>query len=240
MAFTAAYLANHHTPTDKWSYGLHRLEPLSAFLNGILLFPMLLFILHESYQRILAPISIATTPTLIIATTGLFINLGSVYILHDNHSLSLNERGALYHLLGDTGASLAVIISTLLIRYTGLVLIDAILAILIALFIIWSALKLLKGSGEIFLHISPLNPQTVRSQLHTLPINEIIDLHLWQICSELTIATVHIHASPESIDELEQFTHDIHHELDNLGIDHATVELCRGTHCEKHQLTHSH
>ena len=47
MAFAAASLAERYDGSDRWSYGLHRLEPLSAFLNGVLLIPMVGYILYE-------------------------------------------------------------------------------------------------------------------------------------------------------------------------------------------------
>ena len=74
MAFAAAYVASEYDTSDRWSYGLHRLEPLSAFLNGVLLVPMVAFVLYESYGRFLDPVAIATVPTLAIAVGGLCVN----------------------------------------------------------------------------------------------------------------------------------------------------------------------
>lgn len=62
MAFAAAHVADRYGGSDRWSYGLHRLEPLAAFLNGLLLLPMVGFILWEAYQRFLNPIEIGTVP----------------------------------------------------------------------------------------------------------------------------------------------------------------------------------
>ena len=74
MAFAAAYVASEYDTSDRWSYGLHRLEPLSAFLNGVLLVPMVAFVLYESYGRFLDPVAIATVPTLAIAVGRLCVN----------------------------------------------------------------------------------------------------------------------------------------------------------------------
>ena len=74
IAFAAAYVASEYDTSDRWSYGLHRLEPLSAFLNGVLLVPMVAFVLYESYGRFLDPVAIATVPTLAIAVGGLCVN----------------------------------------------------------------------------------------------------------------------------------------------------------------------
>lgn len=239
MAFAAAYVAANYETSDRWSYGLHRLEPLSAFLNGVLLIPMVGFILYEAYQRFLDPVAIATWSTLAIAVGGLLVNLLSVYVL-EGGEMSLNERGAFYHLLGDAGGSIAVIVSVLAVEYTGIQVIDPIVAALIAVIIVWSAMKLLQGSGEIFLHKAPFDVHEVRAAIEDIEEVEYVDdLHAWQICSELTIATTHVETTVETVTEIEDVTHHVHDVLAENSVDHATVELCpacddRSTHLTSH------
>jgi len=226
MAWAASYVAGHHTGSDRWSYGLHRLEPLSAFLNGALLLPMVAFILWESYQRFLDPVGIGTGPTLAIAIGGLVVNLVSVWILEDGE-MSLNERGAFYHLLGDAGGSVAVIVSTLVVGYTDLVWLDPLTAGLIAVLVVWSAGKLLRGSGAIFLGRSPVDPDRLRAAIADVEgVTGVIDLHAWQICSELTVATAHVGTSTQTMAEAAALNREVHAVLGKYGVDHATVELC--------------
>jgi len=225
MAFAASYVADHYGDGDRWSYGLHRLEPFAAFLNGLLLLPMVGFILWESYQRFLEPIAIGTGPTLVIAFGGLMVNIGSVYILQGGE-MSLNERGAFYHLLGDAGGSVAVIVSTAVIELTGYQIIDPITAGLIAVVIIWSAGKVLRGSGAIFFHRSPFDQSEVRKNLQEIEgVAAVDDLHAWQICSQITVATTHLESDAETIAEAETIRQCVHESLESHGVDHATVEL---------------
>jgi cobalt-zinc-cadmium efflux system protein len=239
MAFAAAYVATNFDTSERWSYGLHRLEPLSAFLNGALLIPMVGFILYESYQRFFHPVPIDTIPTLVLAVFGLLINAVSVYVI-EGDEMSLNERGAFYHLLGDAGGSIAVIVSVLVVEYTGIQMIDPITAVLISAIIVWSAVQLLKGSGAIFLHKSPFDVGEVRAAIKEVDgVDAIDDLHAWQICSELTIATTHVETTVETRDESEQTKRQIHDVLAANGVNHATVELCaeyddRPTHLNSH------
>ncbi len=239
MAFAAAYVADHYDEGDQWSYGLHRLEPTAAFLNGILLLPMVGFILWESYQRFLNPIEIGTGPTLAIAFGGLLVNVGSVYVLQGGE-MSLNERGAFYHLLGDAGGSVAVIVSTVVIEVTGVRIVDPITAALIAVVITWSAGNVLRGSGAIFFHRSPFDAGEIRAHLREIEgVEEIDDLHGWQVCSQITVATTHIETGVETMAEAEDVSQRVHKELAHHGVDHATVELCpayddRSTHLNDH------
>ncbi|MFC4451986.1 cation diffusion facilitator family transporter [Halorussus aquaticus] len=225
MAFGASYTAERFEGGDEWSYGLHRLEPIAAFLNGILLVPMVGYILWESYQRFLDPVAIDPTMTLIIAVGGLLVNLGSVYIVQGGE-MSLNERGAFYHLLGDAGGSVAVIISTLAVVMFDLPIADPAAAVLIGVLILVSAGKVLRGSTSILLERSPISPGELRDELMTIDgIEDVDDLHVWQVCSQLTVATVRLQYEPTSLDQQQTIRSRVHQLLSDRGIDHATVEL---------------
>lgn len=241
MAFVAAYVAENHGEGDRWSYGLHRLEPFAAFLNGLLLLPMVGFILWESYQRFLDPVDIGVGPTIAIAFGGLLVNVGSVYVLQGG-DMSLNERGAFYHLLGDAGGSVAVIVSTLLIAVTGLQFIDPIVAGLIAVIIIWSAGKVLRGSSAIFLQRTPFDQEDVRTTLLEIDgVTTVDDLHAWQICSQVTVATTYLCTDVETIDDAKTLTRQVHEALADKGVNHATVELNFGSENHDSRLqAHSH
>ena len=130
IAYITAHVAETREESEVWNFGFHRLETMAAFFNGALLLPMAGYIIWESYQRYINPTQIGTLPTLIIGIGGLIVNLISVYYL-EGDEMSLNEKGAFYHLLGDAGGSIAVIISTLTIRYTRILATDPITAILI-------------------------------------------------------------------------------------------------------------
>ncbi|MFB6207343.1 MAG: cation diffusion facilitator family transporter [Haloglomus sp.] len=239
MAFAAAYVADHYGDGDEWSYGLHRLEPTAAFLNGILLLPMVGFILWKSYQRFLNPIEIGTGPTLAIAFGGLLVNVGSVYVLQGG-KMSLNERGAFYHLLGDAGGSIAVIVSTVVVEVTGIRIVDPITAALVAVVVTWSAVKVLRGSGAIFFHRTPFDTDEIRTHLLGVAgVESVDDLHAWQICSQITVATTHLETDVETMAEAEDVSRRVHDELAHHGVDHATVELSpayddRSTHLNDH------
>lgn len=225
MAFGASYTAERFEGGEAWSYGLHRLEPVAAFLNGILLVPMVGYILWESYQRFLNPVDIDPVLTLVVATGGLLVNIGSVYILQGGE-MSLNERGAFYHLLGDAGGSVAVIISTLAVAVLDLPVADPAAAVLIGVLILWSAGKVLRESTAILLERSPIDPTDLRNELTGIDgVERVDDLHVWQVCSQLTVGTVRLVDSATTIEEREAIRSRVHASLTERGIDHATIEL---------------
>ncbi len=229
MAFGASYTAERFEGGQEWSYGLHRLEPVAAFVNGVLLVPMVGYIVWESYQRFLEPVTIDPTMTLIIAVGGLLVNVVSVVVVQ-GEDMSLNERGAFYHLLGDAGGSVAVIVSTLAIVVFNLPVADPIAAVLIGILILVSAVKVLRESAWILLERSPLSPDELREELCAIDAVEgVDDLHIWQVCSQLTVATVRLRHTTTSLDQQQTTRSRVHQYLESRGIDHATVELISNT-----------
>ncbi|ELY62536.1 cation diffusion facilitator family transporter [Natronococcus jeotgali] len=236
IALGATVIARRSNPGGRWSYGLHRIEPFSAFLNGVLLIPMVLYLVYESYQRYLSPVEIDTTMTLILATGGLLINVASVYILQ-GRKMSLNERGAFYHLLGDAGASIAVIVSMLVIRFTDVYLVDPATAVIIAGLIIWSAVILLRESGAIFFQQSPIEPEEVQPFIEALDgVETVEDLHIWALSSQIAVASVYVTDSTATLNERDALVTQIHDLLKSeFDITHATVEIVAQQH--EHTLT---
>lgn len=231
IALGATIIARRSNPGGRWTFGLFRVEPFAAFLNGVLLVPMVLYLVYESYQRYLSPVEIDATMTMMLAAGGLLVNIGSVYVLQGGE-MSLNERGAYYHLLGDAGASVAVIVSMLVIRVTGLAIIDPLTAVLIAGLIIWSAVTLLRESGAIFFQQSPLNPEQIRTALTAMDgVEAVEDLHVWSLSSQISVASVYVTDSTTTIDDRDALVAKIHTVLESeFDITHSTVEIVHEQH----------
>lgn len=225
MAFGAVYTAEQYEASEEWSYGLHRLEPSAALLNGVLLIPMALYIAYEAYTRFIDPVSV--DPILIagVAAVGLVINIVSVYIPRGDE-MSLNEEGALYHLLDNTGASVVVIVTMVLITVADLRIADPTTAVLIVVLVIWSAIRVLRDSVCLLLERSPVPIKGVRSAISEIDsIRSVEDIHIWQICSQLTVATVRVQNHSTTLDDQQTIRETIHDQLTDFGVDHATIEL---------------
>ena len=225
MAFSASYTAERFEGGERWSYGLHRLEPVAAFLNGVLLVPMVGYIVWEAYQRVLDPIAINAELTLVIAVGGLLVNGGSGAV-RQGGEMSLNERGAFYHLLGDAGGSVAVIVSTIAVAVFDLPVADPAAAVLIGALVLWSAGKVLWESTSILLQRSPTSPAQLRERLAAVEgVDAVEDLHVWQVCSQLTVGTVRVVSESAEVDSRRALQQRIHDVFSEHGVDHATVEV---------------
>ena len=194
IAITAIKFGNK--PSDfRRTFGYKRLEILAAALNAAILILVSIYILYEAIFRFFNPAPINTDGMLIIGSLGVIINLISLKILHSTDSNNLNIKAAYLEVFADMLGSLAVITAGLVIRYTGWLLIDPILAVLIGFLVLPRAYKLLLESINILLNGVPqdVDIQKLYDDLINVPcIDNVHDLHVWAITSGHNSLTAHI------------------------------------------------
>ncbi|QOR38058.1 cation transporter [Billgrantia diversa] len=213
---------------DRRSYGYYRVQTLAAFVNGLALIAIVVWIAIEAIRRFMSPVEVMGVPMLVIAVLGLFVNLVVFATLHGGDRQNLNIRGAALHVLGDLLGSVAAIVAALVILTSGWTPIDPLLSLLVAALILRSAWKLTLESGHILLEGSPLDAQA--SQLRreipeALPVvHDIHHVHVWSLTPGHRLASLHAaveagenrQAALVAIQALLAERYDIHH---------ATIQL---------------
>ena len=183
-------------PADaKRSYGYARMEAIGALINGGLLFLVAGYILWEAVLRFNDPPQVASRGMLIIATLGLVVNLISMRLLKAGSGTSLNVRGAYLEVWADMLGSVGVIIAATIIYFTGWVLADPILAVLIGLWVLPRTWSLLRDAGHVLMQGVPdgLPIDDVRRRMLSHPgVREIHDLHVWALGSKEPVLTAHV------------------------------------------------
>lgn len=213
--------------TAKKTYGYYRLEILAAFVNGIALVLISLFVIYEAYERWTAPPEIKGFELTLIAVGGLLVNIVCAWLLHGEHAQDLNMRGAWLHVIGDALGSVTAIIAGLLIVGFGWLWADAVCSVLISLIIIFGAWNLIKESVNVLLEGTPahINLKAVEDAIrNTENVADVHDLHVWTITSGMEALSVHIiHAEkvPQKV-LLQTVRAKLH---DEFGIDHLTIQL---------------
>jgi cobalt-zinc-cadmium efflux system protein len=218
-------------PASKTStYGPKRLEVLIAFISAATLVVIAVFIIIEAYQRFLDPQPI-THPYLFMAIAGIGLvgNLLSVLLLSSEKNKSLNMKTAWLHMAFDTASSAVVLIGGAVILATGLVIIDTILSVAIALAIFWSSYLVIKEAIMIMLEAVPagLNFDEVLAAIQSVPkVRDVHDLHIWSLSSNEIALSCHVCLDDEEYRNGMQFITSINELLSSrFGIGHATIQL---------------
>ncbi len=213
--------------TSKKTYGYYRLEILAAFVNGIALVLLSVWIIYEAFQRWSSPPQIKGFELTMIAMGGLIVNIIAAFLLHSDHKHDLNMRGAFLHVMGDLLGSVAAIIAGILILSFGWLWADAVCSVLISLIIIFGAWRLILESVNVLLEGTPshINLGAVEEEiLNTAGVGGVHDLHVWTISSGIEALSAHI-THDESVIHSELLTAIRQKLHDGFGIDHLTIQM---------------
>ena len=167
---------------------------------------------------------------LAVAIVGLIANFISAWLLHGTSKSDLNVRSAFLHMLADTLSSIIIIIGAVVIYFTGWNIIDPILSIGIAVVILGWGWQLFKDSINILLEAAPkgMDSDQISSFLkERIPeIEEVTDLHVWVITSNMYSLTTHIKLKAGQERDDSEVLVEIKRELDKeFSIGHTTIEL---------------
>lgn len=228
LALFALWFSRRRAPVGL-TFGYLRFEILAALLNGVALLGITFFIFYEAWQRIAAPPEVRSDPMLVVAILGLLVNMASFWILSRGGGHSLNERGALLHILGDMLGSVGAIVAALVMRATGWFLADPIVSAVIGLLILRSTWELLRETVNILMEGTPIHLSfaEVHAAMEAVPgVDEVKDLHLWSIASGFDALSAHV-VVPDvgQSDEIRLSLRKLLHE--RFNITHTTLEIQR-------------
>jgi cobalt-zinc-cadmium efflux system protein len=252
LAIAVAAIRVGRRPADaKRTYGYHRFEILAAAFNALLLFAVAIYILYEAWERFRSPAYVESTAMLVVAVLGLVVNFVSMRLLRSGSEESLNVKGAYLEVWSDMLGSLAVIVGALVIRFTGWIWVDAVIAVAIGLWVLPRTWVLLKASLNILLEGTPEGidvGEVSRTMLSVQGVDSVHDLHVWALTSGKNSLTAHI-VHGEGIDNaglIERLKEVL---ADQSRIHHTTLQLERYA-CEhsadgcnfvdKRHATHEH
>ena len=240
LAWWAAHLSKRGFD-QQLSYGYHRFQVLAAFVNGLTLVGLIIWITVEAVQRLISPESMNPWPTLIVASLGFIVNLVAFRLLHDT-SGNTNIRSAALHVLGDLLGSVAAMIAAAVVMIWGWLYADPVLTLAIVVILGRGAFGVLRESAHILLEGVPAGVNL--AQIKTTLTEEIKDVdgvhhvHAWGLTAEKPLLTLHA-LIPENA-EVQQVVADIKRLLkERFDIEHSTIQVELGP-CPDDQHGHGH
>ncbi|WP_369049004.1 cation diffusion facilitator family transporter [Tenacibaculum sp. UWU-22] len=216
--------------TKVYTYGYKKASILASLINAVLLIIVVINIVKASVERFNNPPEITGKVIIITATIGVFINTISAFLFFKGQKDDINVKGAFLHLVVDALVSFGVVISGIVIYYTGWNIIDPFISLIIALVIIFSTWGLLKESVKLSLDGVPkdIDTEKINTLLLKNPlVKEVHHTHIWAISTNTNALTTHIYVdtknyTPEIISKLKK---EINHQLAHQNIQHVTLQF---------------
>ena len=230
-------------PNEKYTYGYARFSVLGGLITTLILLVSSIIIIYNAILRIINPTPIDYNGMIIFAIIGLVVNVVATYFTHGGKSI--NQKAVNLHMLEDVLGWAVVLVGAIVMRFTSLYIIDPILSIIVALFIIINSLKNLKEILDIFLIKKPKDIDTDHLISHLKEIDGVEDIHhihIWSLDGLLHCATLHVVCN--SIES--ELKNKIKAELSEHGIAHSTIEMetkedeCSEKDCQINHISHSH
>ena len=211
------------------TFGYHRAEVLASMANGILLCAISVWIFFEAYQKTFSPRPIDAQIVLAVAAIGLAGNLVIMKILKHDQDKSLNVKSAFSHILYDIISSIAVISVGIITYFTGLYVLDPLIAFLIAAFIARSGYNIVKESAHILLEGAPahINIEEIRDLIRKMEkVIDVYDLHVWTISTGMNALSGHIVVPDQMLSQADKVVQTINKVLsERYSINHTTLQV---------------
>jgi cobalt-zinc-cadmium efflux system protein len=212
------------------TFGLRRVEILSALANGLTLLILAALIAYDAVRRLFAPPDVRGGLVLAVALVGIVVNLAAVWMLSGANRRSLNVEGSFQHMLTDLYGFIGTAIAGGVILVSGFQRADPIVSLLIAALMTRSGVALVRESGRVFLEAAPrgLDPQEIGRALVAQPgVVEVHDLHVWEVTSGFPALSAHVlvgadsdcHAARRRIEAMLRERFALEHTT--LQVDHA-------------------
>ncbi len=224
LAALAAWIA-HRPPSARHSYGFVRAEVIAALINSIAMLAVITWIAVEAIGRLRHPQVVAGGPVMVVAALGLLVNLVVAFVLSKEQH-SINTRAAMVHVMGDLLGSVAALAAGMVIYFTGWMLIDPILSLVVAALILFSSLNLLREALHVLMEGVPHDMQLEevgQAMAEQAGVSSVHDLHIWTLSSGKVALSAHIVLNdlnnwPEILDGMRHMLHD------HFDIDHVTLQ----------------
>jgi cobalt-zinc-cadmium efflux system protein len=212
------------------TFGYQRAGVLAAFTNAILLIVVALVLFWEAIERFRHPVAVHESWMIGVSLLALAIN-GGITLGLVRSRRDINLRSLLLHNFGDAISNIGILAGAVAIRMTGAQWLDPAIGVAIAALVLWSTNGLLREAGNILLEGLPRGihlESVARSILSIKGVQEVHDIHIWTIGTELLALSCHVRIPDMHMDESEKILKTIMERLDtDFHISHTTVQFER-------------
>ncbi|MBR2678315.1 MAG: cation transporter [Bacilli bacterium] len=229
---------------DKYTYGYVRFSVLGGVITTTILLVGSILVIIGAVKRIFNPVEVNYSGMIIFAILGVILNCIAAYVTREGDSI--NQKSVNLHMLEDVLGWIIVLIGAIIMNFTDIRILDSLMSIGVALFILINSLKNLKQVLDIFLEKTPSNVNLEHLKKHLLEIKGIDDIHhihVWSIDGYNNYATMHIVTKVKDISKVKKL---VREELEEHNICHAILETedeaCDETECNPilHSEEHHH
>ena len=232
LSLVISYVANRlgrKKASSLKTFGYKRAEIMAAFVNACTLIVVAVVLMKEAVERLLEPQLIESNLVIWLSLVGILANGFSVLLLKNDSNDNMNMKSAYLHLLTDMMASIAVLVGGLLMKFYQIYWIDAVLTMLIGIYLIYMGYDLLKESTKVLMLFTPKSiviKDIVESICTIEPVKNVHHVHIWQLNEDEVHMEAHIDFKEDiKLSEFDAILERIEeHVYHKHGINHVNIQ----------------
>ena len=212
--------------TPKYTYGYKKSTVLISLLNSVILLIAVGVIVAESIGRMMHPEPVVGGAIAWTAGVGVVINGFTAWLFMKDKDRDLNVKGAYLHMAADALVSVGVLVSGLVISWTGWTIVDPIVGLVVAGVIVASVWSLTRDSLRLSLDGVPggIDVAEIEQAMTAVPgVRAVHHIHVWAISTTENALTAHVVL--DSLSRMEGVKYALKELLEHEGIPHATLEF---------------
>lgn len=217
-------------PDENFTYGYLRYSVIGSVITSVILLFGSIMVIYNAVGRLINPVEINYSGMIVFAVFGVAVNFLAAFFTRSGDSL--NQKAVNLHMLEDVLGWAVVLVGAVIMNFTDISVIDPLMSIAVAIFILISTLGNLKEAIDLFLEKKPESISLDEVKEHILEVEGVLDvhhIHVWSLDGVNNCATMHIVTDSD----FSTVKKEVKEELREHGISHATLELENSNeHCE--------
>jgi len=213
----------------RYSYGYRRFSLLGALLNAVILIAGSVFIITEAIPRLLHPEAANAVGMMWFAIAGVILN-GIAVLRLRSRGTSMNARVVAWHLIEDVLGWIAVLIVSIVMQFWHLPILDPILSLLIASYILYyNVFVNFNKTIKLFLQAVPDEVDTARMEREILAVPHVLSLHhmhVWSLDGARHVLSAHVVVDREvGKEDVVHIKQSVKRIVLGKDVEHLTIEI---------------
>lgn len=215
-----------HRPTARFSFGYRRFTLLGAFVSAFILLSGASVVLYESFGRLASPEAVDADGMMWFALAAIVFK--GLAVWRTWRGTSVNQRMVALHLLGDCLGWVVVLVASCVMMFVDVPLLDPILSVCIALYILYNVVRNLIIAFRIVLEGVPasVDYDALYAEVTVLTgVDAVQQLHVWSMDNEHHMAQTILTTSFSTLADIELLKASLRSLLAQHGITHCVIEV---------------
>lgn len=236
IAFAARKIARRQSD-ERMTFGYVRAEIVAALINYTTLIVIGIYLLYEAVLRFFSPDDVQGWLVVAIAGLALVVDAATAVLTYTLAKTSVNVRAAFVHNVADALGSIGVIVAGVLIILFGWYIVDPIVTMAIAVYILWLAVSEIGGVISILmLGVPPdIDVAELVGAIREVPgVEDVHHVHVWAIDEHRNSLEAHIVVPDGGADKAWAIKDRIRAlARDRFGVTHTTLEMECAAECHE-------